>query len=96
MSWIPSVVSALESIGGGYLAGRSGGSETKMQKTQRKNIDELIRSLRGQGAYSDLFNTDDNAFQKSFVDPAKQMFNSQIAPQIQQQSIEGGQQDGSE
>ena len=37
---------------------------------------------------------DSEAFQKSFVDPAKSMFSNQIAPQIQQQYIAGGQQKG--
>jgi len=81
------------SIGGGVLAG-SGNKESKMQKTQRHLVDKLLASLSGQGPYSDLFNYDESAFQKSFVEPAKSMFQNQIAPQIQQQYIASGQQRG--
>lgn len=64
------------------------------QFQERKNnlIDQLLASLEGNGKYSDLFKTDEAAFQRSFVDPAKSMFNNQIAPQIQQQSIANGMQ----
>lgn len=86
-------IGAAGSIAGGLLS-KSGNQETKMQRTQRKLIDELLSSLNGNGKYSDLFSTDENAFQKSFVDPAKSMFNNQIAPQIQQQYIASGQQRG--
>ena len=87
--WGPPLIAAASS----WLSGKGNASkETKMQKTQRNLIDQLLASLSGGGPYSDLFNVDQEAFQKSFVDPAKQMFNSQIAPQIQQQSIAGGQQ----
>jgi len=91
---ISAITSAAGSIGGGYLAGRGAGKETKTQKTQRKLIDQLILSLGGNGPYSGLFQTDESAFQKSFVDPAKALFTNQIAPQIQQQYIAGGQQRG--
>jgi len=88
------LISAAGSIGSGYLAGRSSGKETKTQKSQRKLIDQLISSLGGEGPFSGLFATDEAAFQKSFVDPAKAMFTNQIAPQIQQSFIAGGQQRG--
>lgn len=91
--WGPALISALGSIGGGIL-GRGGNKETKTQKTQRKLIDQLIASLGGNGPYSDLFNTSDEAFQKSFVEPAQSMFRNKIAPQIQQQYIAHGQQRG--
>lgn len=91
--WGPALLQAGGSALGGWLGGKGNASkETKMQKTQRNLIDQLLASLNGKGPYSDLFNADQETFQKSFVDPAKQMFNSQIAPQIQQQSIAGGQQ----
>lgn len=93
--WGPALIQAAGSVGSGYLAGRgAAGQETKMQKTQRKLVDKLIASLSGNGPYSDLFNTDENAFQKSFVEPAQAMFRNQIAPQIQQQYIANGQQRG--
>ena len=86
---------AAGSIGSGWLAGRSqGNKETKMQKTRRKLVDELLASLNGNGAYSDLFNSDQETFQKSFVEPAQSLFRNQIAPQIQQQYISSGQQRG--
>lgn len=92
---IAAAVSAAGSIGGGYLAGKSNKpKETKLEKQKRTLIDDLMASLKGQGSYNDLFNTNDEAFQKSFVEPAKARFNNQIAPQIQQQSIYGGQQRG--
>lgn len=62
------------------------------QFQERKNqlIDDLLASLDGTGKYGHLFRTDEEAFQTSFVDPAKQMFSSQIAPQIQQGTISSG------
>jgi hypothetical protein len=93
--WGPALISAAGSIGSGWLSGRSQApKETKMQKTQRKLVDQLINSLTGEGPYSDLFRTDETAFQKSFVEPAQAMFRNQIAPQIQQQYIASGQQRG--
>ncbi len=68
--------------------------ETKLQKTQRNLIDQLLASLQGNGPYSDIFNADENTFQKSFVEPAQSRFRNQTAPQIQQQYIASGQQRG--
>lgn len=92
-SLISSGLSALGSIGGGFLSGQSN-KETKMQKTKRKLIDQLLDSVNGQGPYADLYNSDQNAFNKSFVEPAQAKFRNQIAPQIQQQYIASGQQRG--
>jgi len=93
---IASLVSAAGSVGGGFLSGRSSQpKETKMQKKQRKVVDELLASLKGEGPYSDLFRTDEAAFQKSFVDPVKSIYANQIAPQIQQKYIASGMQRGS-
>lgn len=90
--WGPALVAA----GSSWLSGQGSASgESKMQRTQRKLVDKLLSSINGNGPYSDLFNADQNTFQKSFVDPAKSMFNNQIAPQIQQQYIASGQQRGS-
>lgn len=91
--WGPPLIAA----GASWLSGMGGGGtpkETKMQKTQRKLVDQLINSLGGQGPYSSLYSTDEGAFQKSFVEPAQSMFRNQIAPQIQQQYIASGQQRG--
>ena len=85
-------------IGGGGSIGSSllskNPKETKTQKQKRKLVDDLIASLSGGGSFSDLFEMDEGAFQKSFVDPAKARFKGQIAPQIQQSFIAGGQQRG--
>lgn len=89
----PSLIGLTGSLGGGALA-RSKPQETAMQKTQRQLVDELLASVKGQGAYSDLFNMDEDAFQRSYIDPMKQMFNTQVAPQIQQSYIQSGQQRG--
>jgi len=87
-------LTAAGSIGGGILS-NPGNKETKIQKRKRKTIDEILRSLQGEGLYSDLFNMNEEAFQKSFVEPAKYRFQNQIAPQIQQSYIANGQQRGS-
>lgn len=91
--WGPALISAAGSIGGGMLS-NPGNQETKRQRQSRKVAEELIASLKGQGPFSDLFNADEAAFQKSYVEPAKSMFKNQIAPQIQQQYIASGQQRG--
>lgn len=91
--WGPPLIQAAGSVAGGVLAGGSN-KETKMEKTKRKLVDQLLASLDGQGPYADLYNTDPEAFQKSFVEPAQTMFRNQIAPQIQQQYIASGQQRG--
>ena len=93
--WGPPLIQAAASIGSGYLAGKGAApKETKLQKTQRKLVDRLIESLTGSGPYSNLFNMDEKAFQRSFVEPAQAMFRNRIAPQIQQQYIASGQQRG--
>ena len=91
--FIPALIGAAGSIGAGLLSRRRD-QETKQQRLSRETTEELLASLRGEGAFSDLFNASDEAFQKSFVDPARQRFQSQTAPQIQQQFIAGGQQRG--
>ena len=89
--WGPPLIAA----GASWLSGKGQAKkETAMQKTQRKLVDQLIASLSGNGPFSDLFQKDEGAFQKSFVEPAQNMFRNQIAPQIQQQYIAGGQQRG--
>ena len=92
MALLAAGVSAAGSIGSSALARNP--KETKTQKQRRKLVDDLIASLQGGGSFNDLFEMDDEAFKKSFVDPAKSRFKNQIAPQIQQGYISGGQQRG--
>lgn len=87
--WAPPLIAGISGILGGGQP-----KETKMQRTQRKLIDELLSSLGGGGRFGDLYNPSEEAFQKSFVEPAQQRFQNQIAPQIQQQYIASGQQRG--
>lgn len=90
------LITAAVSAAGGTAAGYLGRQkQTPMQKKQYELVDDLLASLKGEGSFSDMFNADDATFQKSFVDPAKSRFNNQIAPQIEQQYIASGQQNGS-
>jgi len=99
-SLVPGVGTAIGTLGGGLIGGAAGGllgrenKETPMQAKQKELVDQLLASLQGEGPYSNLFNVDEASFQKSFVDPMKQKFQSQIAPQIQQSYIASGQQRG--
>lgn len=90
---IAALIGAAGSIGGSLIS-KGGSKETKIQRSQKKLIDQLMNSVSGQGPYSDLFNMDEAAFQKSYVEPAKSRFRNQIAPQIQQEYIASGQQRG--
>lgn len=74
--------------------GAGGNQETKLQRQRRKLIDDLISSLKGQGSFNELFDVNEEAFQKSIVDPAKSRFQNQISPQIRQQFINSGLQRG--
>ena len=79
----------------GRVLGNSGPpAETKMQKMQRKLIDDLLQSLKGGGSYSGLFASDEDTFNKSFRDPAMSRFSNVTAPGIQQQYLASGQQRG--
>ncbi len=97
---IPAALIASAAIGaggsalGGWMANQ-GDKETKMQRKQRKTVDEILASLYGQGQFSNLFSMDEDAFQKSYVEPAMQMWSDQVAPQIQQKFIASGLQRGS-
>ena len=93
---IPLIAAAITAAGsvGSAALGRRQNQETKMQKTKRELVDDLLDSLKGGGSFNDLFQADYDTFQKSYVDPAKSIFNNQIAPQIQQQYIATGQQRG--
>ncbi len=89
---IASAISAGGSIAGGMFGNSGPPPETKMQKTQRKLVDDLLQSLKGGGSYSGLFASDEATFNKSFRDPAMSRFSNVIAPGIQQQYLSGGQQ----
>ena len=95
MAWLIPLISAVISAGGaigGGILGRA--KQTPIQRKQKELIDDLMSSLKGQGAYSDLFKTDEASFQKHYVEPMKNLFSNQIAPQIQQSYIYSGQQRG--
>ena len=92
LALIAAGVSAAGSIGSAALSRNP--KETKLQKQKRNIGDALMESITGNGPYSDLFNMDEDAFQKSFIDPAKSRFKNQWAPQIQQSYIASGQQRG--
>lgn len=94
MAWAPAAINAAATIGSALLSRNRGTPKSGIDKRKTKLIDDLLQSLKGQGSFSNLFNASDEDFQKSFVNPAKQMFNSQIAPQIQQSYIASGQQRG--
>lgn len=78
----------------GGIFSRRQSEETPIQGRQREVIDQILSSIQGEGPFSDLFNMNEDAFQKSFVEPAKRQFQTQIAPQIQQSYIASGQQRG--
>lgn len=91
---LPIALQAAGSIGSAYLANQGAGNQTPREQKQAQLIDELLNSVGGNGRFSDVFNADEGAFQRNYVDPAKARFRNQIAPQIQQASIFGGQQRG--
>jgi len=93
LPYLPALINAAGAIGGGLLA-RRGSEETDTQGQKRTLIDQIMASLSGDGPYSDLFQMDEEAFNKSFVEPAKQRFRDVTAPSIQQQYIASGQQRG--
>ena len=91
-------ITAAGSVGAAALSNKRP-RETAVQKQKRSLVDDLLRSLKGEGSFNDVFDPNffalgDDAFQKSFIDPAKARFKNQIAPQIQQKFIAGGQQRG--
>jgi len=96
MAFLGSLAGGLGNLLAGGLGGLFGreNKQTPMQGKQQELVDQLLASLQGGGPFSSLFNMDENAFQKSYVDPMKQKFESQIAPQIQQSYISSGQQRG--
>lgn len=90
---ISSGISAGGNILGGML-GNPGDQETRMQRNQRKLIDQLLGSLNGGGKYGDLYSADIESFNKGVRDPMMSTFRNRTAPQIQQEFIASGQQRG--
>lgn len=80
---------AAGALGQGFLTPNKP-QETKMQATQRELIDQLIQGIRGQGPFADLFSSDQDTFNRSFLEPAKQMWSGQIAPSITEQFTASG------
>lgn len=91
---IPALIQMGTSLYGGYKAGKAGAVGTEIQQKQKNLIDDLLASLKGEGSYSNLFNKDEEAFNKSYVEPAQSLFRNKIAPSIQQEFIATGQQRG--
>jgi hypothetical protein len=74
---------------GGYLSSRQD-TETKMQKTKRHLIDQLLESIQGRGPYSDLFNFNEQQFQQNIAEPYRRQIQQQAFPRIQQAYIASG------
>lgn len=94
MNFIPGLFGAGASIVGGYMGSSGQGKRSRTQKKNRDITNDILAGLRGEGPYADMFAMDQDAFQRSYVDPAKAMFQNQIAPQIQQSYIASGLQRG--
>lgn len=90
--WLLPIITGLGSSLGGLFGGSQ--KETPIQGQQRQAIDDILKSISGEGPYSNLFQANNEDFEKFFIEPAKQQFQSQIAPQIQQAYISSGQQRG--
>ena len=81
---IAAIVTALSTMASSFAGKGKTQRETPTQKNQRKMIDELRAGMKGEGQYADYFNPSYEAFQKSYVDPAKKLWGEQIAPQVMQ------------
>ena len=92
----PGIGTLIGGAGGAILGGlfSDRGGPTGRQQQQQQLIDQLLAGVKGEGQFANLFSMDNASFQKNFADPARNMFKSQIAPQIQQSFIQSGQQRG--
>jgi hypothetical protein len=88
------LIAAAVNAGASIFSGMQAGKQTKGQKRDDNTISQILASINGNGPYSDMFNMDYDAFQKSYVDPAMSQFSNVTAPNIQQQYISSGQQRG--
>jgi len=77
-------------VGGGLMGYLNRSKPSKSEKKKDKLVDQLLQSVNGQGPYSDLFNANEQTFQKNFAEPAMRRFKNVTAPQIQQQYIARG------
>ena len=91
----PATITALITTLGPMIAAKLGSQgPAPGQQRDENTINEILKSISGDGKYSNLFEADYDAFQKSFVDPAMQQFRDVTAPGIQQEFIASGQQRG--
>ncbi len=87
-AFLPLLIQAGISGVGGILGRDKGTSLTSGQKSQNEFLDLIMQAIRGEGPLAGLVQGDEDAFQKSVVDPSLQRFNQQIAPGIQQNFIQ--------
>jgi len=92
MAWAPIAAAGITAVSS--MMANSGNKPSRMQRSKDKLVDKLMQSLYGDGEFSDLFNVNEDAFNKSIADPARARFKNQTAPGIQQQFIATGQQRG--
>jgi hypothetical protein len=77
----------------GGLMSRRG--PTQGERRDQNTVEQMLQGAKGQGGeFADLFGSDYDAFQKSFIDPAMSNFRNVTAPGIQQEFISQGQQRG--
>ena len=81
---IAALITAASTMASSFAGKGKTQRETPTQKQQRNLLDEMMQGLQGQGQYADYFASDYDAFQKSYVDPAKKLWGEQIAPQVMQ------------
>ncbi len=95
LPFLPSIISGGSAIASALLA-RNNNKPTENQQRQRELVDQLMASLKGNGPFNDLFNANEDTFNKSFRDPALSNFKNRTVPAIQQGYIGGqyGQQRG--
>lgn len=87
-------IGAIGSVASGWFNRKKKQKDDPTRQGQAQNINNILQGLSGQGPYAHLFKADQNTFQNSYVQPQLDMWNNQIAPQIQQQYIQSGQQKG--
>lgn len=88
------VFSAVANIAGGYFGSAGAGRRSRTQKKNKREIDNILAGLKGEGPYAEMYSYSPEDFDKYYVEPAKARFQNQIAPQIQQSYIASGLQRG--
>jgi hypothetical protein len=84
---IPALIQAAAAAGAGYLSRDKGKSLSKIEKRKVGLLDQILDAAKGQGPLAGLVAGDEDAFQRSIVQPAQQKFQDVTAPGIQQQFI---------